>query len=224
MQRLFAPERTREELRALLNGDLGTAAGWSDLVRLALRQIVEETLGGEVSDALGRERYERDEGEKPGSRNDPPLIVSAGAPSWIKSIGSVRHNPSDFNGMVVPARVPSVGFYPLGSSGRLRNAFRARRASAACAPDAQPRGQGPHRLWSEFKSRVAACYQTPSRAIARRLPAGIRADYADVLARVRLFCMPTCACRSRIGASPGRPTCSNGCSSRSGEGSKSSRR
>ena len=45
------PERTREELRALMNGDLGTAAGRSDLVRLALRLIVEEALEGEVSDA-----------------------------------------------------------------------------------------------------------------------------------------------------------------------------
>ena len=51
-----------------------------------------------------------------------------------------------------------------------------------CAPDAQPRGQGPHRhLWPEFKTRVAACYQAPSRAIARQLATGIRADYADVL-------------------------------------------
>ena len=69
MQRLSAPERTREELRALMNGDLGTAAGRGDLVRLALRLIVAETLEGEVSDALGRERYERGEGEKPGYRN-----------------------------------------------------------------------------------------------------------------------------------------------------------
>ncbi len=69
MQRLSAPERTREELRALMNGDLGTAKGRGDLVRLALRLIVEEALEGEVSDALGRERYERGEGEKAGYRN-----------------------------------------------------------------------------------------------------------------------------------------------------------
>jgi hypothetical protein len=42
MERLSAPERTREELRALMNGELGTAAGRGDLVRLALRLIVEE--------------------------------------------------------------------------------------------------------------------------------------------------------------------------------------
>ena len=36
-------------------------------------------------------------------------------------------------------------------------------------------------LWPEFKTRVAACYPAPSRAITRQLAAGIRADYADVL-------------------------------------------
>jgi putative transposase len=69
MERLSAPERTREELRALMNGDLGTAAGRSDLVRLALRLIVEEVLEGEVADVLRRERYERGDGEKAGYRN-----------------------------------------------------------------------------------------------------------------------------------------------------------
>ena len=69
MQTLSAPERTREELRALMNGDLGTSAVRGDLFRLALRLIVEETLEGEVIDALGRERYERGEGEKPVYRN-----------------------------------------------------------------------------------------------------------------------------------------------------------
>ena len=52
-----------------MNGDLGTAAGRGDLVRLALRLIVEEALEGEVSDALGRERYERGEDGKAGYRN-----------------------------------------------------------------------------------------------------------------------------------------------------------
>src|ERR1700759_1113803 len=69
MERLSAPEGTREELRALMNGELGTAAGRSDLVRLALRLIVEEALEGEGSDALGRERYERGEGGKVGYPN-----------------------------------------------------------------------------------------------------------------------------------------------------------
>ena len=54
MERLSAPARTREELRALMNGDLETAAGPGDLVRVALRLIVEEALEGEAGDVLGR--------------------------------------------------------------------------------------------------------------------------------------------------------------------------
>src|SRR4029079_17014212 len=36
----------------------------------------------------------------------------------------------------------------------------------------------PADLWPEFKARVTACYQAPSRAIARDLAQGIRGDYA----------------------------------------------
>ena len=36
-------------------------------------------------------------------------------------------------------------------------------------------------LDAEFKARVAACYQAPSRTIARELASGIRADYAATL-------------------------------------------
>ena len=39
----------------------------------------------------------------------------------------------------------------------------------------------PADLWPEFKARVTACYQAPSRAIARDLARGIRADYATAL-------------------------------------------
>lgn len=66
---ISAPERTREELRALMNGDLASPTGRGDLVRLALRLILEEALESEVADALGRERYERVEGETAGYRN-----------------------------------------------------------------------------------------------------------------------------------------------------------
>ena len=58
-----------------MNGELGTAAGRGDLVRLALRLIVEEALEGEVSDVLGRERYERGEDGKAGYRNGYRPVV-----------------------------------------------------------------------------------------------------------------------------------------------------
>ena len=97
MERLSAPERTREELRGLMNGELGTAAGRGELVRLALRLIVEEALEGEVSDALGRERYERGEDGKAGCRNGyrPGKIKTAeGAVDY--SAPQVRDTPEPF--------------------------------------------------------------------------------------------------------------------------------
>ena len=69
MKRVSAPERTRERLRALIDGRLGTAPDRSNLVLLAAQLILEETLEGEVRDRLGRERYERADGEPAGYRN-----------------------------------------------------------------------------------------------------------------------------------------------------------
>jgi putative transposase len=76
---------------------LGTAAGRGDLVRLALRLIVEETLEGEVSDALGRERYERGEGEKPGCRNRyrTGRVKTAGS-AFEYAAPQVRDTPEPF--------------------------------------------------------------------------------------------------------------------------------
>ena len=69
MKRISAPERTREQLRALIEGRLGTAPERSSLVLLAARLILEEALEGEVRDRIGRERYERADGEAKGYRN-----------------------------------------------------------------------------------------------------------------------------------------------------------
>jgi hypothetical protein len=42
MKRIAATEKTRERLRALIDGGLGTGAERSDLVRMAVQLIVEE--------------------------------------------------------------------------------------------------------------------------------------------------------------------------------------
>ena len=313
MERLSAPERTREELRALMNGDLGTAAGRGDLVRLALRLIVEEALEGEVSDALGRERYERGEDGKAGYRNGyrPGKMKTAeGAVNY--SAPQVRDTPEPFVSNVRAAlsgrtrelerlavelyarglstrdieaaftdetgqrllsraavseiteklwaeyedfckrdlsehavaylfidgiaerlrpgqrREAVLAAWGIGEDGRksllglmagskedvetVRAFFqdlRARglgdpllvvsdgapgiiRAIEECFPRSARQRCLAHRMrnlaakvsadpWPEFKARVTACYQAPSRAIARQLAAGIRADYANVL-------------------------------------------
>src|SRR3954466_4969386 len=69
MKRVAAPERTRERLRALMDGRLGTAPDRSNLVLLAAQLILEEALEGEVRDEVGRERYQRADGEASGYRN-----------------------------------------------------------------------------------------------------------------------------------------------------------
>ena len=69
MKRVSAPERTRERLRALMDGRLGTAPDRSNLVLLAAQLILEEALEGEVRDEIGRDRYERAAGEASGYRN-----------------------------------------------------------------------------------------------------------------------------------------------------------
>ena len=69
MKRVSAPERTRERLRALIEGQLGTAPDRSNLVLLAAQLILEEALEGEVRDEIGRDRYERAGGDVSGYRN-----------------------------------------------------------------------------------------------------------------------------------------------------------
>lgn len=312
MERLSAPERTREELRALMNGDLGTAAGRGDLVRLALRLIVEEALESEVADALGRERYARGEGEKAGYRNGyrtGKVKTAEGAVEYAAP--QVRETPEPFvsgvrsalSGRTQALEDLAIELYARGLSTRdIEDAFtdeRGRRLLSRAAvseiterlwaeyeafskrdlsehaiaylyvdgiaerlrpgqkreavlaawgigvdgrkvllalmagskedvetvraffQDLRARGLGDpllvvsdgapgiiraieecfprsarqrclaHRmrnlaikvsadLWPEFKARVTACYQAPSRAIARELASGIRADYAVV--------------------------------------------
>ena len=314
MERLSAPERTREELRALMNGELGTAAGRSELVRLALRLIVEEALEGEVSDALGRERYERGEDGKAGYRNGyrPGKMKTAEGAVGLFSAASPRHARAllcrtcgrrfrdargNSNGwrssftreacrratsrtrsptrrarrLLSRAAVSEIteklwaeyedfckrdlsehavaylfidgiaerlrpgqrreavlAAWGIGEDGRksllglmagskeevetVRAFFqdlRARglgdpllvvsdgapgiiRAIEECFPRSARQRCLAHRMrnlaakvsadpWPEFKARVTACYQAPSRTIARQLAAGIRADYANVL-------------------------------------------
>ena len=65
MERIPASERTRERLKALMDGEGEAADGRSELVRLAARLIIEEALEGEASDTLGRGYYVR--GAVPGS-------------------------------------------------------------------------------------------------------------------------------------------------------------
>jgi transposase-like protein len=57
--------RTRQSLSDLIAGRLSSPDGRAELVKLATRLIVEETLEAESRDALGRDYYEH--GAEPGS-------------------------------------------------------------------------------------------------------------------------------------------------------------
>ncbi|MCC7040333.1 MAG: IS256 family transposase [Burkholderiales bacterium] len=68
MARVPASETTRKRIEAMISGD-GAGVDKSELVRAAARLIVEEALEEEVSDALGREFYERGAKSGAGYRN-----------------------------------------------------------------------------------------------------------------------------------------------------------
>ena len=68
MERIPASERTREKLKAVIEGT-SEGGGTSELVRLAARLIIEEALEGEARDALGREYYARGTAPGAGYRN-----------------------------------------------------------------------------------------------------------------------------------------------------------
>ena len=61
MERIQASERTREKLKALMEGRSEAVDGRSELVRLAAQLIIEEALEGEAADALGRGYYAREQ-------------------------------------------------------------------------------------------------------------------------------------------------------------------
>ena len=129
-----------------MNGDLGTAAGRGDLVRLALRLIVEEALEGEVADVLGRERYERGDGEKAGYRNGY-------RPGKVKTAeGAV-----DYSASQVPGTTPEpfISGVRAALSGRTRELERlAVELYARGLSDARHRGHV-HRRYGQTLASVA---------------------------------------------------------------------
>lgn len=54
-KRVPASMRTRESLSAMIEGRLSSPDGRSELVKLAMRPILQEALESETRDALGRD-------------------------------------------------------------------------------------------------------------------------------------------------------------------------
>jgi len=143
-----------------MNGHLGTAAGRGDLVRLALRLIVEEALEGEVADALGRERYERAEGDKAGYRNGyrtGKVKTAEGAVEYAAP--QVRETPEPFvsgvraalSGRTQELERLAVELYARGLSTRdIEDAFTDETGRRLLSRAAVSEITG--RLWSEYEA------------------------------------------------------------------------
>src|SRR6266567_634300 len=94
MDRIPASERTRERLKALMEGHGEAGDLRSELVRLAARLIVEEGLEGEATDAVGRETGVWGGGVVAG-RGARENVGEEGGGRWIKvDIDVVRHKSS----------------------------------------------------------------------------------------------------------------------------------
>src|SRR5213079_1405215 len=78
MERIPGSERTREKLKAVIEGS-NDGGGTSELVRLAARLIIEEALEGETRDALGRDYYAAEHAPAPGIAT---AIDGVGCRAW----------------------------------------------------------------------------------------------------------------------------------------------
>jgi putative transposase len=313
MERIPASERTREKLKAMIEGRNEGGGSRSELIRLAARLIIEEALESEARDAVGRDYYARGAVAGAGYRNgyrlgrltsaegsieySAPQIADRAEPFrsalreivrgrtaeleglavemyarglstrdieamfadetgksllsrtavseiterlWEEYEAFTRRDLSEFDivylfvdGIAERLRVgcprePVIAAWGIGRNGQkvllhlmsgskedtetVRAFFqdmRARglgdpilvasdgapgiiRAIEECFPRSARQRCLAHRMrnlavkvpadqWPEFKARVTACYQAPSRTIARDLRAGIIADYADNL-------------------------------------------
>jgi transposase-like protein len=67
--RIPASERTSQKLEALLTQGVADGDARAELLKLAVRKIVEEALEAEVAEAVGREYYENGAAPGAGYRN-----------------------------------------------------------------------------------------------------------------------------------------------------------
>lgn len=79
MTRLPASELTRKRLKQLFDGEAFQGINRSDLVKQAVRLMIEEALEAEVADTLGRGYYDRAE---LGQGERAPGGPSQRLPSW----------------------------------------------------------------------------------------------------------------------------------------------
>jgi hypothetical protein len=87
-KRIPASERTSQKLKELLTTGVADGDARAELLKLAVRKIVEEALEAEVSDALGRGYYEN--GAGPGRGIVTAIGADACAPPKARSSTACR--------------------------------------------------------------------------------------------------------------------------------------
>ena len=197
MERIPTSERTREKLRALMEGRSEVADGRSELVRLAARLIIEEALEGEAGDALGRDYYARSAAPGAGYRNgyrtgrvksaegaidySAPQIGDLSEPFRSRIRAVMRGRTEELEAL-------AVEMYARGLSTRDIEALFADKNGASllsrtieeCLPRSlrqrclahkmrNLQSKVPEDLWPEHKARSTACYKAPSAVLARLL-------------------------------------------------------
>jgi len=259
MDRIPASERTRERLKALMEGHGEKSDLRSELVRLAARLIVEEGLEGETADALGREYYVRGAAAGAGYRNGyrtgrlktaegmieyaAPQISDRAVPFRSRLREIIRGRSEELEALAVEMYARGLSTrdiealfadergQSLLSRARSRNASRARRGNAVSPTSCAICRARCRRINGRSSRRAPLPATRPPR---RRSPAccgtTLRRPMARPCRRRWHVCrttlkraLPICASHSRIGGRSAPPTCSSGCSVRSGGAPRSSR-
>ena len=144
----------------MIDGRLDTAPDRSSLMLLAARLILEEALEGEVRDAIGRERYERAEGEAQGYRNGYRPGRMKTAEGMVEfSAPQVREAPEPFasairenlGGRTEALEDLAVELYARGLSTRdIEDAFKDERGRRLLSRAAV--SEISERLWAEYEA------------------------------------------------------------------------
>src|SRR5438046_227577 len=207
MDRIPASERTRERLKALMEGHGEAGDLRSELVRLAARLIVEEGLEGEATDAVGREYYVRGAAPGTGYRNGYRMgqlktaegMVEYAAPQISDRAVPFRSRLREIiRGRSEELEALAVEMYARGLSTRDIEALFADEdgrslLSRTAVSEITERLWAEYEAfasrdlsvsedqWPEFKARTIACYQAASPMLARLLRDDIVATYGAAL-------------------------------------------
>ena len=179
-------ELTRQRIREVMEGRIGE---WdrSESVRLAAELIIEEALEAEVTEVLGRGYYENGAPKGGGYRNGY-------RPGKLKTAeGLVRFAAPQVSDGEEPHR-SRIKDHLKGQTEELEKVAEeecfVRSARQRCLAHRMRNlaGKVPEDVWPEFRERVRASYQAPSREIARMLREEVVKTYQrDLPTVVRCF-------------------------------------